>query len=64
VLKEGAFADVTIFDPSTVADKATFDTPHQYPMGIDYVIVNGKLAVDAGVFTHIRPGRVLRHGKD
>jgi dihydroorotase/N-acyl-D-amino-acid deacylase len=63
VLREGAYADVTIFDPQTVADRATFEAPHQYPVGIDYVIVNGQLAVDGGTFTHVRPGRVLRHGK-
>ncbi len=56
----GAFADVVVFDPSTVADRATFDAPHQYPVGIDYVIVNGTVAVDAGRFMDLRPGRVLR----
>ncbi len=56
----GAFADLVVFDPETVADKATFQEPHQYPVGIDYVIVNGVLAVDAGEFMGQRAGRVLR----
>ena len=61
VLREGAFADVTVFDPTTVADRATFAEPHQYPAGIPYVIVNGRVAVDGGRFTDARAGRVLRH---
>ena len=60
VVKVGAYADVVVFDPATVADRATFTEPHQYPVGIDYVIVNGKLAVDAGRFADVRAGRVLR----
>jgi N-acyl-D-amino-acid deacylase len=64
VLREGAFADVTIFDPARVADQATFDKPHQYPVGIEYVVVNGKLAVDGGKPTHVRAGRALRRASD
>ena len=60
VLREGAFADVAVFDPATVADRATFQAPHQYPVGIPYVIVNGRLAVDGGRYTGVRAGRVLR----
>ena len=60
MLRVGAFADVVVFDPATVADKATFTEPHQYPVGIDYVIVNGRLAVDGGRFNDVRAGRVLR----
>jgi dihydroorotase/N-acyl-D-amino-acid deacylase len=56
----GMFADLVIFDPATIADRATFDSPHQYPAGIDYVLVNGALAVDGGRFTGARAGRVLR----
>ena len=59
-LRVGAFADIVVFDPATIADKATFTEPHQYPVGIDYVMVNGKLAVDGGKFSDIRAGRVLR----
>jgi dihydroorotase/N-acyl-D-amino-acid deacylase len=60
LLRVGAFADLVVFDPATVADRATFTEPHQYPVGIEYVIVNGKLAVDSGGFSDVRAGRVLR----
>ena len=59
----GARADLTIFDAASVADRATFEDPHQYPVGIPYVIVNGTLAVDGGRFTGARAGRVLRRGR-
>jgi dihydroorotase/N-acyl-D-amino-acid deacylase len=64
VLRANAFADITIFDPQTVADRATFAQPHQYPVGIEQVIVNGQLAVDGGRFTHVKAGRVLRRTTD
>lgn len=57
---EGMYADLVVFDPKTVEDRATFENPHQYPVGIDYVIVNGTAAVDGGKFTDARAGRVLR----
>jgi N-acyl-D-amino-acid deacylase len=60
----GARADLTIFDADSVADRATFDEPHQYPAGIPYVIVNGTIAVDGGRFTGARAGRVLRRGRE
>jgi N-acyl-D-amino-acid deacylase len=63
-IAEGARADLTIFDASAVADRATFEQPHQYPVGIPYVIVNGTLAVDNGRFTGARAGRVLRRGRE
>lgn len=63
VLRVGNFADVVVFDPATVADRATFAEPHQYPVGIDYVFVNGVAAVDNGRFTDSRPGRILKRGK-
>jgi N-acyl-D-aspartate/D-glutamate deacylase len=59
----GARADLTIFDADSVADRATFEEPHQYPVGIPYVIVNGTFAVDGGRFTGARAGRVLRRGR-
>ena len=62
VLKQGAYADVVVFDPATVADKSTFEQPHQYSVGIDYVFVNGVAAVDAGRFTDARSGRVIKRG--
>jgi dihydroorotase/N-acyl-D-amino-acid deacylase len=60
LLKEGYWADVTIFDPDTVADKATFENPHQYPVGIPYVIVNGSVVLDNGKHTGAHPGKVIR----
>lgn len=63
VLRAGNFADVVVFDPATVADRSTFQQPHQYPVGIDYVFVNGVAAVDGGKFADARSGRVLKRGK-
>lgn len=60
ILKKGYFADITIFDPDTVIDRATFSEPHQYPTGIEYVIVNGKPVVVKGEHTGTLPGRILR----
>jgi dihydroorotase/N-acyl-D-amino-acid deacylase len=60
VLRRGAFADITIFDPRRVRDRATFEQPNQYAEGINYVIINGQLAVDAGARTPALAGRVLR----
>ena len=59
-IKEGQWADLVIFDPATVADKATFEDPFQYPVGIDTVIVNGKVVLDEGTHTNARPGKVLK----
>jgi dihydroorotase/N-acyl-D-amino-acid deacylase len=59
---EGAAADLVVLDPATVADRATFESPHQYPVGIEQVVVNGVLAVDGGRFTGARAGRLLRRG--
>jgi N-acyl-D-amino-acid deacylase len=59
-LAEGFAADITIFDPVIVKDMATFESPHQYPEGISFVIVNGIPVVDGGQFTLNRPGKVLR----
>ena len=60
VLREGSFADVTIFDLATVADRATFETPTRTATGIRYVIVNGRFTLDNGQLTAERPGRGLR----
>jgi N-acyl-D-aspartate/D-glutamate deacylase len=57
----GKWADLVIFDPATVADKATFEQPFQYPVGIDTVIVNGQVVLDHGTHTNAKPGKVLRH---
>src|SRR6266567_3135525 len=60
LLREGYFADITIFDPKTVIDRATFEEPNQYPVGINFVIVNGQIEVDNGQRTPALAGRVLR----
>jgi len=60
LLRPGLAADITIFDPNTVSDKATFEDPSQYPAGIPYVIVNGVVVIDNGPHTGAKPGRVLR----
>lgn len=58
-LAEGCFADIVVFDPETVADRATFDDPHQLSVGITDVVVNGEVAVRAGEFTGRLAGRAL-----
>ncbi len=55
------FADIVVFNPETVIDNATFEDPHQFPTGIKYVIVNGKIAVKNGKHTGAQAGVVLRH---
>ncbi len=59
-LREGMFADITIFDPRRVIDRATFENPNQHPDGVKYVIVNGQLSVDDGKRTPALAGRPLR----
>ena len=58
-LKEGYFADIVVFDPFTVVDTATFEKPHQYPVGIGTVIVNGVVTVRHGQHTGAHAGRAL-----
>ena len=62
-IKENYIADLVIFDPKTVNDKATFVDPHQYPIGISYVILNGKLTVEAGNYKNVMAGKILRKNK-
>jgi N-acyl-D-amino-acid deacylase len=59
ILRPGMKADIVIFDAATIADKATFENPHQYSAGVRDVIVNGKPALRDGEVTADRPGRVL-----
>jgi N-acyl-D-amino-acid deacylase len=59
-VRPGMIADLAIFNPDTIADRATFDDPAQGPIGIDYVMVGGELAVDGGIQTDARQGKVLR----
>jgi N-acyl-D-amino-acid deacylase len=58
-LKQGNFADIVVFNPATVADKATYTEPEQYSTGIDYVIVNGRVVIDHDNHTGALPGKVL-----
>jgi N-acyl-D-amino-acid deacylase len=58
-LKEGMFADVVVFDPKTIADKATFEKPHQYAVGMKHVFVNGTQVLKDGEHTGAKPGRAL-----
>jgi dihydroorotase/N-acyl-D-amino-acid deacylase len=60
LLQQGFFADITIFDPQRVIDKATFEVPNQYAEGISYVITNGQISVDNGKRTSALAGQVLR----
>jgi N-acyl-D-amino-acid deacylase len=60
LLREGMLADITVFDPQHVRDRATFEIPNQHPEGIKYVIINGQLSVDDGKRTPALAGRVLR----
>jgi dihydroorotase/N-acyl-D-amino-acid deacylase len=59
-LKEGWYADVMIFDPTTIIDRATYERPHQLSVGVKYVLVNGTPVVDQGTATGAKPGRVVR----
>ena len=59
LLKEGYFADVVVFDPGTIADKATYESPHQYAVGIKQVFVNGVQVIKNGEHTGAKPGRAL-----
>ncbi|MGA8672488.1 MAG: D-aminoacylase [Terracidiphilus sp.] len=60
VLKKGMWADVVVFDPATVSDKATFENPNQFSMGMEYVLVNGVPVIAEGKMTGALPGKVLR----
>jgi N-acyl-D-amino-acid deacylase len=62
LVREGMAADLVVFDPVRVEDRATFAKPHQYSAGFDFVLVNGQLVVDSGKFTSARAGRALRSG--
>lgn len=58
-LKKGMFADVVVFDPATIADRATFENPHQYSVGVKHVFVNGSHVLKDGEHTGAKPGRAL-----
>jgi N-acyl-D-amino-acid deacylase len=58
-IKQGMYADVVVFDPATIADRATFDKPHQYAIGMKHVFVNGTQVIKDGEHTGAKPGRAL-----
>jgi N-acyl-D-amino-acid deacylase len=60
VLKAGMWADIVLFDPSTIRDLATFENPNQLSQGMEYVLVNGVSVIDQGKMTGALPGKVLR----
>lgn len=59
LIKEGYFADIVIFNPDTIIDTAIYEDPHKYPVGIEYVIVNGKLTVEKAKHLGTKAGRVI-----
>jgi N-acyl-D-aspartate/D-glutamate deacylase len=59
LLRPGMAADVTVFNAATIIDNATYEKPHQYASGVDYVIVNGKVVLDKGTHNGARPGAIL-----
>jgi len=63
VLKDGFRADIVVFNPDTVRTDATKDDPKHYPVGIDYVIVNGQVVIEKGTNTGVTPGMALRRGR-
>lgn len=60
LLRTGYFADIVLFDPERIADQATYDNPEVLAAGMNYVLVNGKVAIDGGKFTNTFAGRVLK----
>jgi len=60
VIREGAVADMAIFDPARVRDVATYTDPHHLAEGMSYVLVNGVVVVNEGKFTEALPGKVLQ----
>ncbi len=63
VIAPGAYADVLVFDPETIRDVATYQDPHTYSEGMEYIFVNGQTALAEGKVTEARHGRVLRRGQ-
>ena len=59
LLRPGNWADVTVFDPKTILDNATYESPKQYPSGVEYVLVNGAVVIEKEKHTGARPGAVI-----
>ena len=60
IIREGLDADLVIFDPAVIAERSTFQNPHQYPAGLPYVIVNGQVVVDQERYTGKLAGQVVK----
>jgi N-acyl-D-aspartate/D-glutamate deacylase len=60
LLRAGAWADVTVFDPARITDCSTYEEPHRSAAGVSTVVVNGQVVIDGGDHTGALPGRVLR----
>jgi N-acyl-D-amino-acid deacylase len=60
MIREGMAADVVVFDPAKVEDRATYQDPHQFSAGFDYVVVNGRIAVQGGQLMEVRAGQIVR----
>jgi N-acyl-D-aspartate/D-glutamate deacylase len=63
LVRPGLKADVVLFDPAVIADRATFDQPTEYAVGVRHVFVNGRLVLRDGILTNERPGQVIRRGE-
>ncbi len=61
IIAKGAYADIVIFDPETINDRTSYINPYQFPIGIDYVLVNGVIALKENSLTGENRGRILRH---
>jgi N-acyl-D-aspartate/D-glutamate deacylase len=61
LLRPGMMADVAVFDPARVRDRATYEDSNVYAEGVEHVVVNGRLVLESGRMTGERPGRALRH---
>jgi N-acyl-D-aspartate/D-glutamate deacylase len=59
LLREKLWADITVFNPETVIDNATFINPHQFPTGIEHVILNGQTIIKNGEHTELKAGKIL-----
>jgi len=60
LVRAGFFADLVVFDPATIGDRATFEQPHQLSVGMRHVLVNGVSVVKDGAVTGAKPGRIVR----
>ena len=60
-IRKGFWADLVIFDQSKIIDNATWKNPHQYPSGISWVLVNGKISINNGKYTDSLSGKILKH---